>query len=45
MNKTDLDNEIIEVREAYESLKKSGYYSAAKLAQADLSYLLSLLSN
>lgn len=45
MDKIDLDNEIIEVREAIDQLLESNEHSAVKLARADLSYLLNQLNN
>ena len=45
MDKIKLDQEIELVKKAIDELKESKDYGALKLAQADLSYFISLLSN
>ncbi len=41
----ELDQEIIETRQAIEELEESKDFAPLRLARADLSYLLSLLNN
>ena len=45
MDNLELDKEIIETRQAIEELEESKDFAPLRLARADLSYFLSLLSN
>ena len=45
MHNLELDNEIIITKQAIKELEDSGDFNAAKIARADLAFLISQLSN